>query len=128
MVTQRQCKALTKAGAPCRMPPRVDSDYCWNHDRSVMTERAEARRRGGHNRRRRTGACPTSCDLRDIPAVQALLERAVSDTLAQENSIARNRSLGYLASLAMRAIESRLLEERVEAVEEQLAAFSAGAS
>jgi len=46
-----------------------------------------------------------------------ILERAVNDVLSLENSIARARSLGYLAGQAIRVFETIELEARVTALE-----------
>ena len=55
--------------------------------------------------------------LRDIPSIQAVLEAAIRDTSRQENSTARNRTLGYLAGIALRAVELGALEDRLSALE-----------
>ncbi len=118
----RNCKAKTKAGSPCRMAPLRGSSWCWNHDPGRAGERHEARRRGGFNRRRPTGNPPAEVRLRDVAALQEILETGVRDTLALENSVARSRTLGYLVGQALRALEVGELEERVTSLEEALSA------
>ena len=65
-----------------------------------------------------TGELPPQ--LRNVGSVQALIERAVGDTLVQENSAQRSRTLGYLAGMALRALEVGELEERLTALEARL--------
>jgi len=49
--------------------------------------------------------------------VRRLVEVAVLDTLGLENSVARNRTLAYLAQTAARLLETGELEERLRALE-----------
>ena len=62
-------------------------------------------------------------DLGQIRAddVRRLLEIAVVDTLGLENSIARSRTLVYIAQVGLRAIEVGELEDRLQAIESTLA-------
>ncbi len=52
--------------------------------------------------------------------VRRLLEIAVLDTLSLENSIARSRTLAYLAQVSLKALEAGELEERVRSLESLL--------
>jgi hypothetical protein len=93
------------------------------HDPDKAEERAEARRLGGLNRRRRKRSeKPVShLSLRTPDAVLRLLETAALDTLCLENSIARSRALAYLSGQALQAIEASDLEARLSQLEERLA-------
>ena len=94
------------------------SGWCFVHDPSRGRERAQARKKGGRNRRApKVKGRPDEIRLRSVEAVQKLLERTVADTLAQENSAQRSRTLGYLAGLALKALEVGELEERLTALE-----------
>ena len=80
---------------------------------------AEARRLGGL-RRRREVAVSGAFDfvgLETVADVRRLLEVAVLDTLGMENSIARNRTLAYLATTAIKLLEVGELEQRLESLE-----------
>jgi hypothetical protein len=48
------------------------------------------------------------------------LEIAVLDTLSQENSLSRSRTLAYLVQMALKTLEVGNLEERLEALESAL--------
>jgi len=55
-----------------------------------------------------------------VKEVRRLLELAVADTLNLDNSPARSRTLGYLVSLSLKALEVGEIEERVSALERLL--------
>jgi hypothetical protein len=52
--------------------------------------------------------------------VRRLLQIAVTDTLSLENSIARARTIAYLAQVTLKALEVGEFEERLEALEATL--------
>ena len=98
MVSQRACTGISKSGERCQAPPMLDSDYCFWHDPEHQEDVAKARQAGGA-RRRREGTVATAYDVGDTSSVEGLKrvhQIAVMDTLSLENSISRNRALGYL--------------------------------
>ena len=119
----RACKALKEDGGRCQSPPLLDGDFCLMHSPEHAEEMAEARRLGGL-RRRREKAVSGAYDfegLADVGQVQRLLEIAASDTLSLENSVARSRTLAYLAQVALKALEVGQLAERIDALERLVA-------
>lgn len=115
----RSCKYRKDDGQPCRAPPLQDSDFCLFHSPDHAKETAEARRLGGL-RRRKEKTVAGAYDLEgldDIPKIRRLLEIAVFDTLALENSVARSRTLAYLAQVALKTLEVGEFEARLEALE-----------
>ena len=115
----RACKFVKANGQRCRAAALRNSDFCFWHDPTVARERAEARRLGGL-RRRREKATSQVFDwggLENVEEIRRVLEVAVIDTLGLDNSPARSRTLGYLASLSLKALEIGELEERVAALE-----------
>ncbi len=115
----RLCRATKDNGEPCRAAPLSDSDYCLMHSPEHQEEVAEARRLGGL-RRRREATVAGAYDFEGLAAVadiRRLLEIAVTDTLELQNSVARSRTLAYLAQTALRLLEVGELEERVAALE-----------
>ena len=119
----RACKALREDGGRCQSPPLLDGDFCLMHDPEHAEEMAEARRLGGLRRRREktvSGAYAFE-GLADVGQVQRLLEIAASDTLSLENSVARSRTLAYLAQVALKALEVGDLAQRIEALERLVA-------
>ena len=121
--TGRRCKATTKSGDPCAAYAGDGSDYCFWHDPAKAEERKAARQRGGQARHGRNVIPPTGgepVEIRQVGDVLPLLERAVNDLLALENSIARARAIGYLAGVAIKTLEVSELAERVAELERVL--------
>jgi len=115
----RGCAARTDRGEPCRTPPLQGGEHCFWHSPDTQQEAAEASRLGGLRRRREktvAGAYDLG-GLQSVAAVRRLLEIAVLDTLGLENSVARNRTLAYLAMAAFKALELGELEARLATLE-----------
>jgi len=122
MVASRACRAIRTDGGPCGSPPLRDGAFCLWHDPAHDDEVREGRRLGGLRRRRET-AVAGAYDfegLRTTEQIRRLVEVAVIDTLGLENSIARARTLAYLAQTATKLLEVGELEERLTAVENAL--------
>jgi hypothetical protein len=107
------------SGRPCRATPLRDEPFCFWHSPETAEEAAEARRIGGlHRRKKKTvGAIYGFHGLRSVEDNHALLETAAVETLALENSIARNRALAGFAAVGAKLIEVGDLEERLRALE-----------
>ena len=89
------------------------------HSPEYAEDMAEARRLGGL-RRRREVAISGAFDfvgLLTVADIRRLLEVAVLDTLGLENSIARARTLAYLATTAIKLLEVGELEQRLASLE-----------
>ena len=115
----RTCEAPKEDGNRCQAAPLLDGDFCLMHSPEHAEEMAEARRLGGLRRRREktvSGAYDFE-GLADVGQVRRLLEIAASDTLSLENSVARSRTLAYLAQVALKALEVGELAERIDALE-----------
>jgi hypothetical protein len=56
----------------------------------------------------------------DLSDVAALLQRTINHTLQLENSLQRVRTIGYLAGLYIKALDSAEFEERLTALEHVL--------
>lgn len=116
----RRCNAITDGGQPCRAAPLRGEPFCFWHHPDHADEAAEARRLGGLRRRREVtlqGAYEFE-GLETVPQIRRLLELAVLEALALDNSIARVRALGSLAQVALRALDVGELEERLSALED----------
>jgi hypothetical protein len=115
----RACTYQLPEGRACRATPLRDEPFCFWHAPGTADELAEARRLGGlHRRKKRTVATIYGFGgLRSIEDSQALLETITVETLALENSIARNRTLTSIVAAATRLIELGELAARVAAIE-----------
>jgi hypothetical protein len=115
----RTCTFVMPSGRPCRATPMREEPFCFWHSPDTAEEAAEARRLGGlHRKKKKTvGAVFGFQGLRTIEDNQALLETAAIETLALENSIARNRALAGYAAVGAKLIEVGDHEERLRALE-----------
>jgi hypothetical protein len=121
-VFKRSCKTTKQDGTPCLQAPLQGEDFASGTTRTTRTEADQARRLGGQ-RRRREGTLGAVYDLEGLstlPEIRRLVEVAAFDTLGLENSIARARTLAYLAQVAGALFERSELEERLEAIESTL--------
>jgi hypothetical protein len=112
------------------------SDYCWTHDPSVAAKRAAARRKGGIASRApvaqslaiASDASETGdpsreaigVSLRDVGSLQTILERIVADELGRPSSSQRSRTVVYALQLAVKALETGQIEERIAALENRV--------
>ena len=119
MVNSRGCTFVMADGRLCRSSALRGEEFCLFHSPSHEEEAAEARRLGGLRRRKEktvSGAYDFE-GLRTVSDIQRVLEVAATDTLALENSVARNRTLAYLSQTALKALEVGELEERLALLE-----------
>jgi hypothetical protein len=58
--------------------------------------------------------------LRTVADILGVLETAIGDALSRKPSLGRSRALGYLATVALKALEVGELEERLEALESRM--------
>lgn len=123
VVRGEPCAAMTRHNKPCRAARIPGSEWCAFHDPARARLQAEARQRGGRNRRVPKGPPPPpgSIRLRDVPAIQARLEAELADAMARENCDARTRSVVAVLTLALKCLEVGELETRLAALEQRLA-------
>jgi hypothetical protein len=92
---------------------------CFWHSPDTADELAEARRTGGfHRRKKRTVAAVYNFSgLRTIADHQDLLETITVETLALENSLARNNTVARLLQTGAKFLEVGDLADRLAALE-----------
>ena len=113
------CRYRKPDGEACRATPIRDGGLCFWHDPEHAADAAEARRLGGLRRRKEKvveGSYAIE-GLENVGQIRRLVEIAVLDTLALENSISRARTLAYLAQTALKTLEVGELEERLLTLE-----------
>ena len=116
------CKFVKEGGERCRAAPLHEDEYCFWHSPAHAKEAAEARRLGGLRRRKEKvveGSYAIE-GLENISQVRRLVEIAVLDTLALENSISRSRALIAAAGTAAKLLEVGEFEQRLLALEKTL--------
>jgi hypothetical protein len=115
----RTCTYQMADGRPCRATPMRAEPFCFWHAPETADELADAQRMGRlHRRKKRTVAAIYGFGgLRTIEDNQALLETITIETMALDNSIARNRALNAMLATGIRLVEIGELEARLEALE-----------
>lgn len=119
------CRAVTVDGVPCRAPVRAGAVFCGFHD----PEHADAMRRGrrhGARERNRAPSMVASVEA-DLPVASARdVVRLMGDTVNRVRKGTLDprvaNAVGYLASVALRALEVGEFEGRLERVEAAIAA------
>jgi hypothetical protein len=109
-------------GRACRAAPLRGESFCFWHSPDTADDLAEARRMGGlHRRKKRTVATIYGFGgLRSIEDHQALLETVVIETMALENSLARNSAVTRMIATGAKLIELGDLASRIAAIEATL--------
>lgn len=118
---RRRCQARREGGHSCGATPNA-SGLCFWHDPEHAQEAAEARRLGGL-RRRKESTVSRAYEfegLDSVPKITRIMEIAVLDTLSQENSLSRSRTLAYLVQVALKALEVGEMEGRLGALEDAM--------
>lgn len=119
MLMRRRCAAPRVDGQPCQMAPLVDGQYCFSHDPERAADAAEARRVGGH-RRRKEGTIAIAYGLpglETVAGIRRLLEIVVTDGIGLDNGIARLRVLISTAVAATNLLKVGEFEERLAHLE-----------
>ena len=118
----RACSYQMPEGRPCRAAPLRDQAFCFWHTPEREEDATEARRMGGlHRRKKRTVATIYGFGgLRSIEDHQALLETITIETMALENSLARNSAVTRMIATGAKLIELGDLESRIAAIEATL--------
>jgi hypothetical protein len=119
------CGGTTRESGPCGMATLKGEVWCFAHHPDRAGERTAARKRGGR-RNRLAGTVLTLAEneselpleLGDMRAVQAAVNLIWRDTLRQENSAHRSRTLVAVALAAMKALEVGEYAERIRALEQ----------
>ena len=112
----RRCAQLRASGARCNGFAVAGSDYCFAHDPAQAEKRDDARRRGGQAGRVATLA-DSALPVRTLRDVVGLVETTINDVRAGRVDVRVANAVGYLANVAMKAIEQSDLEARLEAIE-----------
>ncbi len=116
------CRASTKAGSPCRACPAPGKSFCTFHDPrpAAAAAQATARQEGGRRRSLPRAALPT-----DLPDITVAGVRDIGPLLSETINQVRKglldpriaNTVGYLASVLIRAFEVGDLENRIALLE-----------
>jgi hypothetical protein len=119
----RVCSVIKDSGERCQATPLRDATTCFWHSPEHAHERAEASRLGGlRAKREHTVAGAFQFEgVQSVSDIRRLVEVAIIDTLSLDNSLARNRTLAYLAMVAVKLLEASDFEHRLLALESAVA-------
>ena len=101
------------------MPPLSGTEWCWAHSPDVAVDRSKARRRGGKATKYPQGAKRERVSFETVKDIRAELELVYQDTLLQDNSPQRSRTLGFLIGIGLQVLNVGAFEERLAALEAQ---------
>jgi hypothetical protein len=114
----KRCAGVRKDGQPCQAPAVAVSGYCYAHDPSRSGERADTRRRGGHNssaQARLRGLVPPR-----LIAVYDALEEALEQVHAGTLVPAKAQAMASLARAMVGVLQAGEVEERLRDLERQV--------
>lgn len=116
------CKAKTQSGKPCSMAAIKGGRYCFTHSPQLGKIRAEAHARGGQRARipHVGNAEAITTQPRTIQEAMTILDYALAEVIAQENSIQRGRLLVAIAAGYVDAVKVGEIEPRLAALEAAL--------
>lgn len=114
-----RCTATTAKGKQCKAGAVTGSEFCFWHDPAQGQARAQARKKGGQNRRVPHAGDPFTLPetFASVEDANKLLDYILAEVLPMENSIARARVLLAIHESFLRAIEIGELEARIAALE-----------
>ena len=108
-----------KNGKSCKAYAIHNSKYCFIHDPQNARKRAEARKKGGLNRRVIKRTEHEYYTISSIKDINTILEKAINEACSLESSQSNLRTLAYLCQIAMKGQELDNQEERLNIIEEK---------
>jgi hypothetical protein len=117
MTDTKRCQSPTKSGDRCRAKAIGGSPHCFFHAPSAAAERAAACKRGGQNRSMVIIADTPDVSFDDATSARRLLAETAGQLRRGQIDPQRASVIGYLVTIALKAIEMSDLERRLAAVE-----------
>ena len=114
------CSASRADGSPCGARARPGGRLCLFHDPRCKSARDAGRRAGGQRRCQPRATVPVesyAMELRSVEDVCELLSGTIRDVRTGRLDPKLANTVGYLASVLVRALEVGRLEERLAALE-----------
>lgn len=117
--THRPCKYIKPNGELCRAYAIKGCDFCFWHEPTKAKERGEAWSKGGKTTMGKQTVLPSSeFRLESLKSIVRLLEETINQMRTGEIEVRIAQCTGYLAGIAIKAMEQAELERRVEALEQ----------
>ena len=112
------CKSKTKGGKHCRAAALPGSDFCFFHDPEQKDQRREAQSAGGSHGRIRTLPEDTlDVTVKSCSDVVSLIGMTINQVRRGEIDPRVANAVGYLANIAVRALEQSDIEMRLAELE-----------
>ena len=126
MTKARPCNSRKSDGTPCQAPAVAGCDRCFFHDPGLSAARAEASKAGGKTRAKALAVIEQvslavntpDTELRSAKDVTSLLSATIDQVRRGQVAPKVGSTVGYLASILLKALEQRLLEEQVNILEQ----------
>ena len=117
--THQPCQHIKANGKPCQAFAVNGSNYCFWHDPAKARERGEARSRGGKTTMGKPTVLPGSeFRLDSLASLVTLIEETINQVRTGAIEVRIAQVTGYLAGVAIKAMEQAELEKRAEALEQ----------
>lgn len=113
------CKALTKAGKPCRAAA-MSGGYCYFHGNPDLVR--ELGRKGGQRNRRAIAPALVLPEKLSVKHVRAVLAQAISDLRSRKMPPRTASALAQLSGSLLYIIELTDIEARIEKLEAEVVA------
>ena len=131
MEARKICSANKRNGSKCTVVAQAGSEFCFFHDPSRAGERRAAQSLGGRGNRMRILAEDTpDIKINCSADINALLCQTINQVRKGEIDPKIANSVGYLANIAMTAVDRNDLEKRIQKLEalhkSRIAALSGG--
>ena len=119
------CQETNADGTPCRMRPQMNG-LCFVHDPARAAERTLARQRGGLRRSgqialrilKDEGMSPT--EFKTPAEVCRLLSHTITNVQSGRLDHRIGAAIGMLSGVLLRALEVETLDNRLDAIEQEL--------
>lgn len=126
MTEQRTCKGMTARGEPCKGFALPGSDYCLSHDPAHQEALRASRAKGGANASKLRALRGKRAKLDTLPALVKFTAGVIQDVLGLSLPVDVGRCVLYGLSIQRDLVETSDLEARVVALEQGMAARTAG--
>jgi hypothetical protein len=112
------CKAQKPDGSDCQAVALPGSEYCFFHDPEKAERRREAQSLGGrHNHMKTLDADTPDVKIENCHDTVPLLSDTINQVRKGQIDPRVANTLGYLASVLIKAVEQSDIEKRIEAIE-----------
>ena len=114
-----QCEHIKDDGNRCRVSAMRGSSFCYRHNPDIpQEEKLAASRRGGIGNRARADVALGEIELKSVQDVLHLLKLVTEEMLNGRLDQRVASTTGYLMNVALRALESSDLEDRIKKLED----------